>query len=135
MSNPATGDEMIWVSVISATVGSLVTGLIALGITWINKKSEERRHLRELMFNAALENWKQSCNIAIERMKLGHGSAIAPVDTYIIHMMKLSELLINEKITKENIPGKLKEIRELTNAVKNILEKLDKPEKEEKKNT
>lgn len=44
------------------------------------------------------------------------GGKVMPLDSFIIHMVKLAEIF-EENITKENVPTKIKEIREITNAM------------------
>lgn len=49
-----------WIPLISAIAGGTLTGVVAISLNFINKRSEERKQLRNLMFNAAIENWKSS---------------------------------------------------------------------------
>jgi hypothetical protein len=103
-----------WAPYLGTIGGALVAGLIALGITFINKKSEERRHLRELMFNAAVENWKHNNIAAIELMKAGNRVELMPLDSYIVNLLALSGSLLDTTLTKDNIKAKLKEAYEIS---------------------
>lgn len=106
-----------WVPFATALAGGGLVGIINFAKDWLNRKSEEQRHLRELMFNAAVENWKQACAFAIEQGKMGHNSQIAPLESFIIQMMKLSSVLMREPVTKENITDKLKELKDFSDTV------------------
>ena len=97
--------DAITAGLVGAVVGGIITGTPAVLTFWIGKKSEERRQLRALAVNAAIENWK----IIGERQKHSDGE-LAPLDTFIIHMVKFSELFLNEKMTVASVPRKFREI-------------------------
>ncbi len=107
-----------WFPVVSTLAGGGLVGIINLAMRWQDRKSEESRHLRELIFKTAVEEWKQHCELAIETMKAGKKTVIEPLVTYLVHLMKLSEVLIDEKITKENLSQKLTEVSEVMKEVK-----------------
>lgn len=108
----------IWIPAATALAGGGLVGLINFAMRWQDRKAEERRHLQELMFKSAVEEWKQHCTMAIETMKAGKKTAIEPLVTYIVHLMKLSEVLIDGKITKEKLSQKLIEVSEVMKEVK-----------------
>ena len=101
------------VAALSALGGVLLTSLFNLWGSHLTRKSEERKHQRQLVINAAIENWKKACDIALTKK----GAAIYPLDSYIIRMMKLSELCMEQKIDASNVEQKLKEIDEIGNIV------------------
>lgn len=113
----------IWIPVIATIGGALVTGIILLINNLINKRSEERKHLNQIMLNAALENWKG----AIDFAKL-QGGAIVPFEAHLIYVMKLTNVLFNKNITKGNISEKLKEVREVCDEVEKFIESSEKKE-------
>ncbi len=115
-----------WAPYIGTIGGALVTGLFALGFTFINKKSEERRHLRELMFNAAVENWKHNNIAAIELMKAGNKVALMPLDSYIVNLLTLSRTLLDSTLTKDNIKTKLQEAYEISEEADKFIESSNK---------
>ncbi len=119
-----------WVALVSTLIGGGLVGIFNFATNLINKKSEERRHLRELMFNAAIENWKQANELAIVKSKAGYKVNIAPLDSYIVHMIKLSEVLIGDTLSKENIREKLKEITSVTSEAVQYARDLDKAKKD-----
>jgi len=122
----------IWIPVIAALGGGLVSGIILLINNWINKRSEERKHLNQMMLHAALENWKQACTFALETSKIsGRGAAVLPLETHIIYVMKLTDVLFNEKVTKENVIQKLKEVREVCDEVSKFIISEEKKETKE----
>ena len=101
----------LWVPLLSALGGSFITGFIAIWMNRQNRFSEEKKHLRQLLFNTAIENWKTRVDMIKET-----GGTVMPLDSFIVHMIKLSEIF-NENITKDNIPSKIKEIREITDVM------------------
>ena len=94
-------------AVLGTLAGALIGSISTLLITWLNKKSEERRHLREITVNAAIESWKQHVSVAISK---NVPAQIMPLDVYIIHMMKFAELVLDKKIDSSNIEEKLAEV-------------------------
>ena len=101
----------LWVPLLSALGGSFIAGFIAIWMNRQNRFSEEKKHLRQLLFNTAIENWKTRVDMIKET-----GGTVMPLDSFIVHMIKLSEIF-NENITKDNIPSKIKEIREITDVM------------------
>lgn len=47
------------IGAISALIGALVGALSTVLVTWIGKRFDERKHYRELLINAAIENYKE----------------------------------------------------------------------------
>ncbi len=97
-----------WLPVLTAFAGGGLVGLFDLFKDRQNRKSEERRHLRELMFNAAVENWKHNNTVAVELMKVGNKVELMPLDSYIVNLLTISDALLNTTLTKENVAEKLK---------------------------
>lgn len=121
----------IWIPVIAAIGGGLVSGIILLVNNWINRKSEERKHLRQIMLDAAIEHWKQTCSFALEQSKMNPGRTISilPFEVNMIYIMNLTSILSSGGITKANIQQKLREVREITDEVTKFIES------DEKRNT
>jgi hypothetical protein len=92
-----------WAPYIGTLGGALITGLVAIGLNSINKRSEERRYMRELVLKTSIEHFKIACS------KTGPGQRVAPLEAFIIHLAKISEVLMETKITSENILRKLKD--------------------------
>lgn len=108
-----------WIPMIAAFGGAAISGVMAFALNWQNRRSDEKKHLREMMVNAALENWKKTCDLGTEiARKEGKKVDLAPLDSYLIHMFKFSEVLLDKKITKENIGDKIKEITEVVEATR-----------------
>jgi len=123
----------IWIPVLSALGGSLITGLFGYFLNKTNKKSEERKHLKTLVFNAATENHK----VAFEWLKRMDDKKadpkILPLEGSLLHMVKVADLLFDEKITEANLPDKVKEITEYMKLIEKTYEKFgNRPRSEEK---
>ena len=113
-------DVPAWVPIVSALAGGLLVGTINFAMRWQDRKAEEKRHSRELIFKAAVEEWKQNCTLSIEILKMNKGQKveIEPLVTYLVHLLKLSEVLLDSKLTKENLSQKLTEVSEVMKEVK-----------------
>jgi len=107
----------LWVPIATAAAGGFTVGIFNLFTNWQNKRFEERKHFRELLMNVAVEQWKQESTRFIESMKLNKSATLLPLDSHLIHLMKLSEVLLDSKITKETIADKLRQVHEVANEV------------------
>lgn len=101
--------------------GSFVTSFFNARSQREQRLSEERKHLRETVINAAIENWKESAR------QLGTNAGtlhMLPLDVFIIHMLKLADLLTDGDLSENNVIDKLKKIDLITNkASDHILKK------------
>ena len=87
----------IWVPVASTLVG----GLISLLTTWLtnlhNRQIDEIKLRKELILKIALEDWKNSYEIAAKS-----GKSVAPLETYVMHMNCLADLIFSsDRISEE----------------------------------
>lgn len=101
---------------VSALIGSLLGSFSSLATTWINKKSEERKHYRELIINLAVENYKEERLMArtlLER-RPEIDQQFTPLSIYVIYMSKLAELIIDKKIQPGAVKESLIEIDKVT---------------------
>jgi len=99
------------IGVLGTLLGILITCLFNYLSNKSLRKSEERKHLATLTVTSAIKHW--------ERMhKERKGEDIMPIDIYLVHMSKLTQEVLNESITKENIAQKLKSIDDIVDAMK-----------------
>lgn len=112
-------DITVIIAIISATsvlIGALIGAISTLIVTWMNKRTEERKHYRELLINAAIENYKEvqlmTRTIIEKRPTISH--VVYPMDTYIIHMSKLAELVIDKKLKAGELSKILGELDQFT---------------------
>lgn len=103
--------------VLAAGVSGLSSAITAIGVVAWTKRSDERRHIRELVMRTAVENWKAVYQAA----KDAGSSEMLPLDVYILHMLKLSEIILAEKKLKpDRIARRLSEVDEIVEvAIKN----------------
>ena len=108
-----------WIPVFSAFGGSLITGFVNLFMNRLNQQSEERKHKLSLIMNSAIEYWKQQLDSAFKLVKGTDNKIKAlPLDAYMIHMTKLSEILDQKHSSSKDI---ISEIKELNNFMAPIL--------------
>ncbi len=99
-----------WTIVCIAVLPCLVTGIITYLIHLSNKRSEERKQLNSLSLDAAIVQWKEDMSLML---KVEGKVLVAPLESHIIRMLKLSEVLQKGTLTKDNIVKKLKEVDEI----------------------
>jgi len=113
--------------VVGTLGGALIGSFSTIIITLITKNSEERKHFRGLVINTAFESWKSRVEMA-KIQSSHHNVQILPLDNYIVHMLKISELVFSKKINKENIENILKEADEISDIANNYKYRKDKLE-------
>ena len=86
--------------------GAFVGGFFTTVIAFINKRSEERRHFRELVVKISAEHWKLVAQISTHKI-------MPPLTDYIVHTAMMCDLILNKKIDSKNIQTKVKEISDL----------------------
>ena len=93
------------------TLGGAVVGAIpGLVSSFLNKRSDEKKQLIELVVNAATESWKT-------HVEHGQGNML-PLEHYIIHTMKMCEFALSgKKVTPESMKTHLQE----TSALMDVL--------------
>ena len=90
-------------------LGGVITGVIGPGIiTLINKHYDEKKHLRETVTKNAIENWKGGFE-ALKTLPKGKKMTIYPLDTFLIHHAKLSEIMSKKKFDIEELKKILEE--------------------------
>jgi hypothetical protein len=114
---------------IYTVLGAIIGAAGTIIITVINKKTEEKKQLRELAFKAGIENWKEGCEFAKRQ-----GGTVYPLDMFILNMKLFSEKLFEKKIKKENLKSTLHEINSVNKQYKELLEEEQKTKIKEEKN-
>jgi hypothetical protein len=98
-------------SAATSLAGVVIAGIFAHLNTRETKRSEERRHQRELIIRAATESWKQQMEAyAIHQQPIVH----VPLEVYIIRMVKFSEAFLEDDFDRSTMAEKMKEIRSTT---------------------
>ena len=96
-------------TLLAGAIGALSSGVTATVILLITKRSEERRHLRELAMKAALENWHVVSEAAARAGQPG-----LPLDVFLVHMFKLAQALNSSDLSPETLAAKLRDVQRLT---------------------
>jgi hypothetical protein len=88
------------IGVIGVFVGACVTGLTAILAPWLLRRSEEKRHFRQLAVTSGLDLWRTACDIQLEAAKLtGKEQTIGPADPFIAHMLRIVEIATDMKLS------------------------------------
>ena len=114
-----------WIGLGGVALGATITGGFLLWSQTLTRRSEERRQRRELAINTAIANWHGDHEtVRAENVPY----AIAPLDHYIIHMVRLSDLLNRQCLTEKEIASELSKIRKATKAAFEAAKEEDKQE-------
>jgi hypothetical protein len=113
-------------SLIGAAVGGFAGLTGALVTTLISRRSEERKHTRELAMSAAIKDWERMFIDAERLAKTGRTFLLPPMDIYILQKVLLMEAVVRyggnqRKMEREivriqriveGVTAQLKEIKE-----------------------
>ena len=109
--------DVILTAIIGGCAGAIVSAIASVVNTWRIQGSEERRQLREITMNAAIENYKTSFEIAKLKGELtGTRQSFPSLDVYVIHMLKITELVSSKTLSAANVGPELAKIRAITKA-------------------
>jgi hypothetical protein len=102
---------------VGAFVAAIVISLSNVVVTLINKKAEERKHYRELIINAAIENYKEERSMAKMLMEKRPeiNQIFYPMDDFIIQMSMLADFIIDKKLKPEELKEALIEMDKIKN--------------------
>ena len=107
-------------------IGSGITGVFALITIWMQRRSEERRQIRELAVKAAIENWSRDFELSKLR---GGGALLQPLDLYLVHAMHLVAALDGRLKTPDEIRSYLRETYAATGAAREEIDDYNKRRK------
>ena len=79
---------------IGALGGSFITGFLGYLNNRLTKRSEERKHLKDLLIKLSLELYKQQEETAKKQISLE--PLVIPMEMMIIRMMKFNEMFIEK---------------------------------------
>jgi hypothetical protein len=98
-------------AIIGAAVGSGVTGLFGFIAILFQRRSDERRQVRELSVQIAIKEWEAHVAGATNR-----GGEVFPLAAYLMHSMKLISVIDGSISSPQDVVRRLKEVMDITNA-------------------
>jgi hypothetical protein len=107
--------------VVSTLLGTLIGAAAGIaGSVWvaiISKRSEERRHLRQLAFEAGAKSWALHQDVAKRAAEMGHVRGVDPLEAYVLHSLIFSRIIEDGDLDRETILRKWREIDSIAKAV------------------
>lgn len=98
-------------AVIGAAVGSGVTGLFGFIAILLQRRSDERRQVRELSVQIAIKEWEAHVAGATNR-----GGEVFPLSVYLMHSMKLISVIDGSISSPQDVTSKLRDVMSITEA-------------------
>jgi hypothetical protein len=86
-------ETLAMIVALAAIVGSMVGAMSALLIAWLNKRYEDRRHLREITINTAYKEWEYMANYL---RSTRDGGEQLPLSSYILITAKIAEIALHK---------------------------------------
>ena len=107
--------------VIATLVGTFIGACAGIaGSVWvavITRKSEERKHLRQLAFEAGAKSWAIHQEVAKRAADMGKARGVDPLEAYVLHSLVFSRIIEDGKLDKETVLQKWRVVDEIARAV------------------
>src|ERR1044072_9964664 len=87
---------------IGTIVGVIITSFIQARTNRLNRELEDRKHYREIVIKAAIENWKQ----AIEALR-GTGATVMPLESFMVSVSKAADVILDPTTDETNLKERL----------------------------
>lgn len=112
---------VVTVGIFSAVIAAAVTGIIHLIGGWRERLATEKRHLRDLALQTAVEKYQIEKQRA-EEMRLSGKKWTPPVfDAYVIHTMRLVEIAKETSLSTDEVIAKLIDLRNFSRSVEGTM--------------
>lgn len=92
------------VAVLGTLGGSIIGAVAGVAAAWINNKSADRKHMREIALQAAAKTW--------ETLVQG-GRQVPPLEHYLIHSALMVDIATDPKITRDEFRVRLQRVGEM----------------------
>lgn len=89
------------IAVLGTLGGAVIAGICTVTVAFINKRSEERKHFRELVIKTASDNWKYVAENSTS-------TVMPPLHTYIVNTVQMCDLALSKNLSPEEVKQKLK---------------------------
>jgi hypothetical protein len=86
-------------------LGVLTSSLLNMRATRMQRESEERRHHKEIVVKAAIENWKEINATAFKSGRQQFG--ISALDPFLVHMSALADIIFDPTTDVTNLKERL----------------------------
>jgi hypothetical protein len=103
---------------VGAAVGSGITGAFGIVSLWLQRRSDERRQIRELAVQVAIKNWQISYDYAKQK-----GGSLLPLDVFLVNAVNLVESLDGRRMTVEDIEKVMRRGNDLSEVASKCAEK------------
>ncbi len=102
------------ITAVSTLIGVSVTSYFNLRTTRLTKESEERKHHKEIVIKAAIENWKQVAELLLKSYP---SFEMPPLEIYLLHMSKTADIIFDPSTDVANIKQRMDEVSRILDVV------------------
>jgi hypothetical protein len=98
------------VGAVAGIAGSVVVAIIA-------KRSDEKKHLRQLVFDAGEKMWALHVDIAKKTAEAGRTGKVDPLEAYILNALVFSKIIEDGDLDRETVLKKWREQDSIAQAI------------------
>lgn len=108
------------IGAVAGIAGSVIVAIIA-------KRSEEKKHLRQLAFDAGQKMWALHNEIAKRAADAGRKTGVDPLEAYILNALVFSRIIEEGDLDQETVLKKWREQDSIAQALHAEIRKKEKP--------
>lgn len=114
--------DTIWIGAIAAIAGSFVTMLGNTIIQIYTKRSEERKHRRELILKLAIESYKENLELAkfMREDQPGTPVHLMSLEQHLVRVHNLANLVLENRLNQAKLEKALSETYSLSDEITEI---------------
>ena len=91
------------VGAFAGIAGSVIVAVIA-------KRSEEKKHLRQLAFEVGVKSWTLHTELAKIASESGRGKGVDPLEAYVLNALVFSRIIEDGDLDSETVLKKWREV-------------------------
>jgi len=89
-------------------LGIIISSVIQSRTDRLNREMEERKHYKEIVVKAAIENWKEILAVAKAR-----GATVFPLDSFLVASAAMADVIFDPTTNESNLAERLDKANEL----------------------
>lgn len=109
-----------WIAFLSAMAGALIGGGATLVSTWIQARSQRRRDLVKVAYDAAIADYQHTWELAQKAMSEGKFVEMVPLLSFVYHHAGVIALVEREKLSPESVRKLMQQQSEISKVLRDI---------------
>ena len=122
--------DAVTAALLGTIVGAIAGIAGSVAVANIAKRSEEKKHLRQLAFDTGSKMWALHNEVAKRAADAGRRVGVDPLEAYVLNALVFSRIIEDGELDKETVLKKWREQNAIAQAIHDEVRKNAKPTKE-----